>query len=184
MRKITSFQFITLNGYYKGSNEDISWHKHEQEEGEFSSESLKSENILLFGRITFEMMANFWPSPMAYENFPLVAEGMNKAEKIVFSNTLKEVAWKNTRIINENIMEKIQRIKQSEGKDMTILGSGSIAGQFADAGLIDAYQIMIDPVAIGKGTPLFKNIRNQLDLKLTGTRTFKSGVVLLSYEPS
>jgi dihydrofolate reductase len=183
MRKVSSFQFITINGYYKGLNEDISWHKHGQEEGEFSSESLKSENILLFGRTTFEMMANFWPSPIAYENFPQVAEGMNKAEKIVFSKTMKEVTWSNTRIINENIIDEIQSLKQSEGKDMTILGSGSIVSQFADAGLIDAYQIMIDPVTIGTGISLFKDIRNQLDLRLTGTRTFKSGVVLLSYEP-
>lgn len=184
MRNLTSFQFITLDGYYKGLNEDISWHKHGQEEGEFSSENLKSENILLFGRTTFEMMANFWPSPIAYENFPLVAEGMNKAEKIVFSKTLKTANWNNTRVINKNIIDEVKKLKQSDGKDMTILGSGSIVSQFADAGLIDTYQIMIDPVAIGKGTSLFKNISHQLDLTLISTRTFKSGVVLLSYEPS
>jgi dihydrofolate reductase len=108
---------------------------------------------------------------------------MNKAEKIVFSKTLKKADWQNTRIISENILDEIRKLKEGAGKGMTLLGSGSILTQMADAGLIDEYQIMIDPVAITKGTPIFKNIKHQLDLKLTNTRTFKSGAVLLCYRP-
>lgn len=90
MRKLSVFNFITLNGFYKGPGGDISWHKHGEEGSKFSEENLKSANILLFGRVTYEMMAGFWPSPMAYETFPAVAEGMNNTDKIVFSKTLKK----------------------------------------------------------------------------------------------
>jgi dihydrofolate reductase len=184
MRKLTTFTFISLDGYYKGQNQDISWHKHGAEEGEYSAESLKSESILLFGRTTYEMMASFWPTPMAFDSFPVVAEGMNKAEKIVFSRTLKKADWENTRIISENILDEVKQLKQYAEKDLTLLGSGSILAQLAEAGLIDEYQIMIDPVAIGNGTPIFKNINHQLDLKLISSRTFKSGVILLNYQPA
>jgi dihydrofolate reductase len=183
MRKLSTFTFITLDGYYKGLNEEISWHKHGAEEGEYSAESLKSGNILLFGRSTYEMMASFWPIPMAYDSFPVVADGMNKAEKIVFSRTLQKADWENTSIISENMIEEVKKLKQHAAKDMTLLGSGSILAQLAEASLIDEYQIMIDPVAIGNGTPIFQNINRQIDLKLTNTRTFKSGVILLCYQP-
>ncbi|MNZ97754.1 hypothetical protein D3C78_1170090 [compost metagenome] len=183
MRKLTAFNFLTLNGFYKGPGNDISWHKHGGEESEYSSDSLKSDNILLFGRITYELMASYWPTPFAIENDPANAKGMNDAEKIVFSNTLKKADWSNTKVIGGNIVEEMKKLKQTPGKDLTILGSGSIISQFTNEGLIDGYEIMIDPVALGEGTPIFKGVKEQLDLKLTGSRVFKSGVVLLSYEP-
>jgi len=184
MRKLNVFNFVTLNGYYKGLHEDISWHKHGGEEAEYSAEGAQSESILLFGRVTYEMMAGFWPTPLASETMPVVADGMNKSEKIVFSTTLKKAEWSNTRIIKSNIVEEIKKIKETPGKDMTILGSGSILTQFAEKGLIDEYQIMVDPVAIGDGIPIFKGIKLPLNLRLTNTRTFKSGVILLCYEPA
>ena len=183
MRKITVFNFVTLNGYYKGPNGDISWHRHGEEENEFAAGNLKSGGILLFGRVTYEMMASYWPTPAAAENDPAVAEGMNKAEKIVFSRTLKKAEWNNTRLIKDNIVEEIKKMKQTPGEDMVLLGSGSILTQLAEKGLIDEYQIMVDPVVIGGGTPILKDIRHKLDLKLTKTKTFKSGVVLLCYQP-
>lgn len=181
MGKLSVFNFITLNGYFKGSGEDISWHKHDEEGTKFSEENMKSGNILLFGSVTYKMMANFWPSQMAYKNFPVVAEGMNNAEKIVFSKTLLKAEWKNTRIIKDNIVEEIKILKE-QGKNMTILGSGSIVSLFAEHSLIDEYQFMVDPIAIGDGTTIFKGITHQLNLKLANTKTFKSGSILLSYE--
>lgn len=130
------------------------------------------------------MMAAYWPTPLAYQNMPDVAKGMNNSDKIVFSRTLKEVKWKNTRLIKENIIEAVKKLKETSEKDMTILGSGSIITQFADAGLIDEYQIMIDPVAIGKGIPIFKDMNSKLVLHLEKVKTFKSGVVLLFYKPA
>jgi dihydrofolate reductase len=184
MRKLGIFNFLSLDGYYKGPNADINWHKHGEEEGKFSEEGAQSESILVFGRVTYEMMAGYWPTPMALANMPVVADGMNKAEKIVFSRTLKTAEWNNTRIISGDIVEAMKQLKQTPGKDLTILGSGSIVSQFAEAGLIDQYQLMVDPVAIGEGTSIFKGIKHPLNLKLTSTRTFKSGVVLLCYEPA
>ena len=183
MGKLSVFNFVTLNGFYKGSAGDISWHKHGEEGGKLSEENLRSGNILLFGRVTYEMMANFWPSPMAYETFPAVAEGMNNTDKIVFSKTLKKAEWKNTRLVTDNIVDEIKALKKMPGKNMTILGSGSIVSLFAEHGLVDEYQFMIDPIAIGDGTPIFKGIGKQLDLKLTDTKILKSGAVLLSYQP-
>ncbi len=183
MRKLSVFNFITLNGYFKGPNGDISWHRHGGEEAEYSEEGLKADNILLFGRVTYELMASYWPTADAMKDFPIVAEGMNKAQKIVFSRTLRNPEWSDTKVMKGNIVEQIKKIKQTPGKDMTILGSGSIITQFAEQGLIDEYQIMLDPVVIGEGEPIFKNIKHTLDLKLTSTRTFKSGAVLLCYKP-
>lgn len=183
MRQLTAFNFITLNGYFKGLNEDISWHRHGGEENSFAEEGAKSESILLFGRKTYEMMASYWPTPMAMKDSPGVAEGMNKSEKIVFSRSLKKVDWKNSRLVRENIVDEIKTMKQSAGKDMTILGSGSIITQFAEAGLIDAFQFMVDPVVLGEGVSIFNGITKKLDLELTDSRVFKSGVVLLSYRP-
>ena len=183
MPQLTCFNFISLDGYYKGPGNDISWHRHGKEENEFSAENMKRGNTLLFGRITYEMMAGYWPSPMARENNPVVASGMNNANKIVFSRTLTKADWENTRLIKENIVEEIRKLKKIPGKDMTILGSGSIITQFAEAGLIDDFQFMIDPVVLGKGTPIFKNIHSKMDLELLSSRVFKSGTVLLTYRP-
>jgi dihydrofolate reductase len=173
---------VNVISYYKGPKEDISWHRHGAEENEYAAGNLRSGNTLLFGRVTYEMMAGYWPTPVAIRNDPIVAEGMNNAEKIVFSRTLKEIEWNNTRLVKDNIVDEIKKMKQQSGKDMTLLGSGSIVTQFARQGLIDEYQIMVDPVVLGRGTPIFKGIKHKLDLKLTSTRTFKSGVVLLCYQ--
>jgi dihydrofolate reductase len=181
--RLNAFNFITLNGYFEGPARDISWHRHGTEENEYAVKGLQSGSTLLFGRLTYEMMASYWPTPTAIKNTPIMAEGMNNAEKIVFSRTLKTVEWKNTRLVKDNIVGEVRKLKQMPGKDMTLLGSGSIMTQFAEEGLIDEYQIMVDPVALGAGTPIFKDLKRKLDLKLTMTRTFKSGVVLLSYEP-
>lgn len=180
--KLNFFNFISLDGYYKGPNEDISWHRHGSEENDYSVESLKSGSILLFGRVTYEMMASYWPTPDAIRNNPAVAEGMNRAEKIVFSRTLEKASWDNTRLIRDDIETEIKKLKEIHDKNLTLLGSGSIMTQLADMDLIDEYQFMVDPVVLGNGTPIFKDIKHKLDLKLIKTRTFNSGVILLCYE--
>jgi dihydrofolate reductase len=183
MGKLSVFNFMTLNGYFKGPADDIAWHQHgNEEEGEFAAEGSQSDSIIMFGRKTYEMMAGFWPTEHAIKNMPAVAEGMNKSEKIVFSRTLKKAEWSNTKIISNNMVEEGRKLKIKSKKDMTILGSGSILTQLADAELIDSFQFMIDPIALGAGTPIFQGIKNQLNLKLTSTRAFKSGAVLLSYQ--
>ena len=182
MGKIIAYNFTSLDGYYKAPDEDISWHRHGKEEEKYSEEMLANNNILLFGRKTYEHMAAFWPTPDAKEMFPKVASGMNIAEKVVFSNSLNETYWTNSRIQNGDIVEKMIELKQSETRNFAILGSGSIINLFTDHDLIDEYQFMIDPVAIGNGVSIFSGIGKILNLKLAGVRTFKSGVVLLTYD--
>jgi len=183
MSKLSAFNFITLNGFFKGLDDDISWHNHGEEETRYSEKMLSLGNILLFGRKTYEQMASFWTSDLAKEMFPHVAKGMNDAEKIVFS-TQPEPAeiWENTRFVTGNIFESIQQLKLSQEKDLTILGSGSIVSQLASQNLIDEYQIMIDPVILAKGTALFEGLNHNLKLTLIGVRTFSGVSVLIEYK--
>jgi dihydrofolate reductase len=183
MAQLSSFTFISLDGYYKGPGEDLSWHRHGGEEAAFSEQSLKSENILLFGRKTFEMMAAFWPTEQASQAFPVVAAGMNNAQKIVCSRTLKQPNWDPATIINDDLPGAVRRLKENADRDITILGSGSIVTQLAEEKLIDTFQIMIDPVALGAGTSLFSKIKTPLNLSLTDSKVFRSGVILLTYIP-
>ena len=183
MGKISSFTFITLNGYFKGQNEDTSWHEHNNAAGKFANEASQSDSILLFGRKTYEMMYSFWPTPVATELFPVVAENMNKATKLVCSNTLKTADWNNTSIIRGNIIEELTKLKKTKRKEITILGSGSLITQLSDADLIDQYTIMLDPIAMGNGVSIFSGIKNNLNLKLTASRIFKKdGILVLTYE--
>jgi dihydrofolate reductase len=183
MASLSSFMFISLDGYYKGENDDISWHRHGPEENEYAMKAMQSDNVLVFGRITYTLMSSYWPTPMARENDPAVAQGMNSSEKIVFSNTLKKADWENTSLIKTDAVAAMKKLKQFSGKDMVILGSGNLVTQLADAGLIDTFIVMVDPVVLGKGTTLFKGIKSKLDLQLMESRTFKSGVVLMFYQP-
>ncbi|KAA0993575.1 dihydrofolate reductase family protein [Dyadobacter aurulentus] len=184
MAKLTTFNFITLNGLYKGPQEDTSWHRHGEEEAEYASGSMEGDHsILLFGRKTYESMASWWPSPMALETMPEVAAGMNRSEKIVFSKTLESADWENTTLIKGDLIDEIKRLKETLTKDLVVLGSSNLITQLADARLVDYYGIMIDPVALGNGTPFFNGLKNKLDLKLVESKVFKSGVVLLGYIP-
>jgi dihydrofolate reductase len=127
-------------------------------------------------------MASYWPTPEAIKNDPIVAQWMNKAQKVVFSRMLTEVSWNNARLVKDNMLAEIRRLKQESRKDMTVLGSGSIVSQLAGAGLINEYQIMLNPVTIGKGKTMFEGIKGKLLLKLTKSQTFGNGNVLLCYE--
>ncbi len=183
MRKLTVFNLVTLDGYFAGPGGDISWHNVDAEFNTFAEEKANSGNLLLFGRVTYQLMAGYWPTPEAIKNDPVVAGGMNKSEKIVFSRTLDKVEWNNTRLVKDEMTAEIIRLKKQSGKGMTVLGSGSIVSQLAQEGLIDEYQFMVNPVVLGAGRTMFEGVKDRIVLKLTGTRTFGNGNVLLSYEP-
>jgi dihydrofolate reductase len=184
MGRVGAFMLVTLDGYFEGPERDISWHQHDAEGSEFALEGLKSGDTLLFGRVTYELMAGHWPTTRAITNDPIVAKGMNNADKIVFSRTLKKPEWNNTRLVSNHIEEEIKSLKQTPGRNMTLLGSGSILTRLARQGLIDEYQFMVVPVVLGDGTPVFKGLKGRLSLKLTSTRTFRNGNVLLCYQPA
>ena len=136
----------------------------------------------MFGRITYELMASYWPTPQAAKNDPVVAERMNNLPKVVFSRTLDQASWSNTKLVKRGMAAEIRKMKKEPGEDMAILGSGSIVSQLAQEGLIDEYQIVVNPVALGKGRTLFDGLSEKLTLKLTKTLTFKNGKVFLCYE--
>jgi len=184
MRKLVVFNLVTLDGYFAGPGGDISWHNVDAEFNEFAIRMVNAGSTLLFGRVTYELMASYWPTPEAIKNDPVVAEGMNKLPKIVFSRTLDKVDWNNTRLVKDDMLAEVRKMKQQSGKDMAVLGSGSIVSQLAQQGLIDEYQIMVNPVVIGKGKTMFEGIKRKLALRLTKTRTFGNGNVLLCYEPA
>lgn len=130
------------------------------------------------------MMASFWPTPQALQTMPEVAEGMNSLEKVVFSRTLNEAKWSNTRLVKTGLLEEVRRLKQGEGKGIVVMGSGSIVSRLAGAGLVDEYELVVHPVVLGKGTTLFEGAQNRFHLKLTKSRPFGNGNVVLYYEPS
>ena len=184
MRKLTVFNLMTLDGYIAGQGGDISWHNVDEEFQELAKAASNSGNTLLFGRVTYELMAGFWPTPEAIRVDPIVAAGMNKSEKIVFSRTLQKADWNNTRLVKDDMLVEVRRLKQGAGKDLTVLGSGSIVAQLAGEGLIDEYQVLLNPVVIGTGKTMFEGLKNRLALKLVRTRTFVNGNVLLTYVPA
>jgi dihydrofolate reductase len=184
MRRLVVFNSVTLNGYFTGKNGDLSWaHKDgDPEWNDFVSGNASGSGPLLFGRVTYEMMVSFWPTPAGMESFPEVAKGMNSAPKIVFSRTLDKVSWNNTKLVKGDLVTEVRKLKKESGEPITILGSGSIVSQLTQAGLIDEYQFVVNPIVLDEGRSMFDGVKKSVTLKQTATRTFGNGNVLLSYE--
>jgi dihydrofolate reductase len=184
LRRLIVFNQVSLDGYFVDMHGDIGWaHKGDAEWGAFVEENARGGGELLFGRITYELMASYWPSEYARQNDSIVAERMNSLPKIVFSSTLDNVSWNNTRLVKGNIIAEIKKLKKEPGKDMVIFGSGSIVSQLTQVGLIDEYQIVVNPIILGAGRTMFEGIKEMLSLKLIKTRIFGNGNVLLYYQP-
>jgi len=187
MRRLTVFNHVSLDGYFVDANGSMSWAKTGTKDAEwnaFVAENAKGDSPLLFGRVTYELMASFWPTPMADQHDPVVAERMNKLPKIVFSRTLDKASWSNTKLVKDDMFAEMRKMKKEPGEDMVILGSGSIVSQLAQEGLIDAYQVVVNPIVLGKGRTMFDGVKDKLNLKLTRTRAFGNGNVFLCYEPA
>lgn len=183
MRRLVVFNNVSLDGYFVDANGDMSWaHKQDPEWASFVNENASGTAVLVFGRITYELMAKYWPTPMAMKNSPAVAEGMNNLHKVVFSRTLDKVSWKNTKLVKGDLVEEVRKMKNEPGPDMVILGSGSIVSQLAQAGLIDEYQVALSPIVLGKGRSMFEGVKQNVNLKKT--REFGNGKVMLWYEPA
>lgn len=184
MRKLIVFNSVTLDGYFAGVNGDISWaHTQDAEFQKFVEANASGGGELLFGRITYDLMAGYWPTPLAKQNDPVVAEGMNSLPKVVFSRTMDEASWKNTKLVKTDMPGTVRKMKKEPGNPLVILGSGSIVAQLAQERLIDEYQFVMIPVALGKGRTMFDGMKEKLTLALKGSRTFKNGNVFLCYEP-
>lgn len=140
-------------------------------------------DVLLFGRVTYELMAAYWPTPLAIKNDPIIAGKMNAKTKMVFSRTLEKVEWNNTRLVKKNMTEDITQLKGQPGRDLIIFGSANLAARLAKLDLIDEYQVMVNPVILGNGRRLFEGFQKEVGLELLRTRTFRNGNVLLCYQP-
>lgn len=185
MRKLSAFLNVTLDGYFAGPNGELEWAHRAAKDPEwnaFVAENAKSGGTLLLGRKTYEMMVSYWPTAEAKKNDPVVAEGMNSVPKLVFSRTLDKVSWSNTRVLEDDLASEVRKLKRESGPNLTILGSGSIVSQLTQAGLIDEYQLVLNPVIIGRGKPLFPDVARMKTLRLETTRAFGNGNVVLSYE--
>jgi dihydrofolate reductase len=185
VRKLVVFNHVSLDGYFVDKHGDMSWaHQSDAEWQAFVDANAMGGGELLFGRITYELMASYWPTPVARENDPVVAERMNDLPKVVFSRTIDHPSWNNTRLAKGDLAAEIRKLKHAPGKDMVIFGSGTIVAQLAQAGLIDEYQIVVNPVVLGEGRTMFDGITKKLNLTLTKTRAFDNGNVLLCYKPA
>ncbi len=175
---------LTIDGFFEGTNKwEISWHNVDAEFHEFAAEQLNETGMLLFGRVTYEGMAKYWTSETASKNDPLISQLMNSVPKVVFSRTMSKADWSNTRLIKGNVSEEVQKLKSEGKKDIGILGSANLASSLIDNSLIDEYRIIINPVVLGKGSPMFLTTRPMPNIKLLRSRIFKSGNVLLTYGP-
>jgi dihydrofolate reductase len=158
-------------------------HKQDPEWNKFVQENSSGNGELVFGRITYELMASYWPTPMAMKNDAALAERMNKLRKVVFSRTLDKASWSNTKLVKGDMAAEMRKMKNEPGEGMVILGSGTIVSQLAEAGLIDEFQVIVNSIVLGKGRTMFEGIKDKLNLKLIKTRAFGNGNVLMSYQP-
>jgi dihydrofolate reductase len=185
MARLLVFNSVSVDGFFTDLSGDMSWaHRKDPEFEAFVSENASGGGILLFGRKTYELMESYWPTPMARQNDPVVAERMNNLPKVVFSRTLGKASWSNTKLVKGDIAAEVRKLKKESGPDLVLMGSGTIVSHFAQEGLIDEYQLVLNPIVLGKGRTLFEGVRDPFSLKLTRTRAFGNGNVLLCYQPA
>ncbi|MCU6710006.1 dihydrofolate reductase family protein [Paenibacillus sp. J5C_2022] len=183
MRKVIYQVVVSLNGYYKGRHGAIDWHRVDKEYDAYAAELLDAADTIILGRVTYVLMSAYWPTDAGKRGNPVIAERMNRMSKIVFSRTLNNVEWEHARLATADPAQELSALKAQPGRSIVVLGSGQLAAELADLGLIDECQVMINPVALGEGTPIFHRLSNRLELHLASVRSFRSGNVMLCYEP-
>jgi dihydrofolate reductase len=187
MRKLIVFNLVSLDGYIADARGDMSWGHRDVKDVEWSSfiaDNARGGGGLIFGRTTYELMVGYWPTSHAKQSFPEVAQHMNSVPKYVFSRTLPGSIWNNTKVCKGDLAVQILKLKREAGADLAILGSGSIVSQAAQAGLVDEFQMVVNPLALGRGKTMFDTLDGKLPLRLTKTRVFGNGNVLLCYSPA
>jgi dihydrofolate reductase len=184
VRKLLSFMVVTLDGYYEGPNGEFDWPNVDDEFYEFSISQLNDIDTLLFGRVTYEGMASYWPTPEAREFDPVITDRMNGIEKFVFSSTLKEASWQNSTLLTEDPVTAVAKLKSEPGNALALFGSPSLTVSLLEHGLVDELRVMIHPILLGGGKSLFKELSDRVHLKLGTTLVFSSGNVLLTYRPT
>jgi dihydrofolate reductase len=178
MRKVIVSNVVSLDGFFESPSKQLDWIVLDEDFFQYAREMLRAADTLLFGRATYQHMAGYWPSAPKDE----IADQMNSLHKIVFSGTLEKADWHNSTLVKNNAAEEVSKLKQQPRKDKVILGSAVLASSLLQSDLIDEYRVILNPVLIGAGNPLFKGIKHRLILKLQQTRTLASGVIVLYYQ--
>ncbi len=188
MRKVIVTMWVTLDGFIAGPNDDMSWIIVDDAMGAYEDAMVSAADTLVLGRVTYQSFAGAWPhvpdNPAASEGEKEYARKVNSLHKIVFSKTLETVEWNNSTLLHEINPDDIVALKNEVGKDIVIYGSASIVQALTTLGLIDEYQLLVHPVVLGGGKRLFKEGSDRTALRLVETKTFDSGVVLLTYQPA
>lgn len=190
MRKLYMFISVSIDGYFEGPNHDISWHNVDSESNKFAIDMLKKTDLFLWGRRIYQLMEAYWPGaaedPSTSDDNREIAQLMNNTDKVVFSKTLERVEatenWKVSRLVRKYDPNEIRRLKSLDGKEINV-GGPDLAASFLRDGLIDELRFMVNPIAIGKGTPIFQGLEERMKLELIETRHFRSGNALLCYRP-
>ncbi|KQV11348.1 hypothetical protein ASC97_15610 [Rhizobium sp. Root1203] len=184
MRKLGVFLSISVDGYFADSSGDMSWaHDRDPEFYTFLADNASSGSELVMGRRTYDLMSAYWPTDFARQNDPALATAMNSLPKIVFLRTIREAGWNNTRLVKTDPIEAVRALKREEGQEMVVLGSGSIVRLLAQAGLVDTFQFVIVPLALGAGRSVFAGLSERLRLEPIGSQRFGNGNVALTYVP-
>jgi dihydrofolate reductase len=177
LRKLIVSNLMTLDGFFEGPK-GLDWVVLDADFFEYAGVLLREAGTLLFGRKTYEHMAAHWPKAPADQ----IAYKMNHLPKIVFSGTLDKVEWNNSTLVKGDYAKEVEKLKQQDGTgDLVILGSAMLASHFLQYGLVDEYRVILNPVLLGGGKPLFPDIKKKISLKLTRTKPLASGVIILYY---
>lgn len=190
MRKIILSMSISLDGFVSGPNGELDWVLFDKDlDNEFLPESTGRADTLILGRSLYQGFSSYWPT--APETNPNLSEGeiqfshwVQNARKIVFSKTMEKANWNNSQLMKEDFAAEISKLKQQPGKDILTFGGVGTAASLVRWGLVDEYNLAINPVILGSGRPLFSNLEDQVRLKLIKSRAYKSGIVLLTYQPA
>jgi dihydrofolate reductase len=185
MRNIISFMHISLDGFVAGPNGEMDWIKIDQELFDHVGKRISEGDTALYGRVTYQMMENYWPAagakPTATRHEIEHSKWYSQVHKVVLSNTLKGANLTNTQIVNNNLAETIKEIRQQPGKDILLFGSPGATHSLIQLNLIDGYWLFVNPIILGRGIPLFANVQDKIKLKLLTTRPFTCGVTELNY---
>jgi len=185
MRRLVLFMHVSLDGFAADPNHGLDFLSYDKELEQYADELVKTVGSPVYGRTTYQLMESYWPTvlkkPNADKHALEHARWVENVPKIVFSKTLTEVTWNNTRLIKDNIAEEVKNLKQQPGKDLVIFGSPGLAASLMNLGLIDEYRLTVHPVILGSGISVFTNNTAKSTLKLLDSKTLKSGVLTLHY---
>jgi len=185
MRKIFSFMHMSLDGFVAGPKGEMGWIKVDEEIFDHVGKRISEGDTALYGRVTYQMMEDYWPAagakPGASRHDIEHSKWYNNVHKVVLSKTMKDAGLTNTTIISDNLSDRINEIKQQPGKDILLFGSPTATHSLIQLNLIDGFWLFVNPIILGRGIPLFVDIKDKIKLKLLTTRQFTSGVTALDY---